>query len=85
MAFEHGHDLALKGIELARTFGAFPWNETRLRDPLFNGFRVQFKFLSNLGSLESLLLMERMNLAKEGIADHWPPPCMMRLRMSAAD
>jgi hypothetical protein len=70
VTFEHGHDLALEGVELTWPLGSLPGLVAGLIDPLVDGLGIELQLLCDLGNFQALLIMETTDLAEGLIVNH---------------
>src|SRR5438552_9228360 len=86
MAFEHRHDLAFEGIELAGPLAGAPLLVAGALDPFLGGLEVQVQFGGDLRGAQMLLICQPPDFAECFVTDHWEAPGpSTRRRMSPAD
>src|SRR6266849_3391742 len=90
MTFEHRHDLAFEGIQLAGPPAGAPPLVTRTVHPLLRSLEVQVQLGGDLGGAQVFLVGQLLDLAEGLVADHGVPTVAgldrsTRRRMSAAD
>src|SRR5260370_34094700 len=86
MAFEHRHDLAFEGIELAGPLAGAPLLVAGALDPLLGGLEVQVQFGGDLRGAQMLLISQPPDFVKRFVTDQLEAPCpSTRRRMSPAD
>ena len=86
MAFEHRHDLAFEGIELAGPLAGAPLLVAGALDPLLGGLEVQVQFGGDLRGAQLLLIGQPPDFAECFVTDHGEAPApSTRRRMSPAD
>ena len=84
MGFEHPHDGALKGIELARPLDRGALAEVIFLDPLGDGAWIESQLPCNLSGFEALLLIAVLDPGEELKIDHERSPAM-RLKICPRD